>query len=63
MNPWREKVLAFNRAAAEKGEKASDLEQLIAAMAQLPPGQLKKVLTEDVLTILAKYGIDLSGEG
>ena len=58
MNPWREKVLAFNRAAAEKGEKASDLEKLIAAMAQLPPGQLKKILTEDVLTILAKYGIE-----
>ena len=58
MKPWREKVLAFNRAAAEKGEKASDLEQLIAAMAQLPPGQLKKILTEDVLTILAKYGIE-----
>ena len=58
MNPWREKVLAFNRAAAEKGEKASDLEQLIAAMAQLPPGQLKKVLTEDVMIILAKYEIE-----
>jgi len=58
MNPWREKVLAFNRAAAEKGEKASDLEQLIAAMAQLPPGQLKKVLTEDVMIILEKYGIE-----
>ena len=58
MNPWREKVLAFNRAAAEKGEKASDLEQLIAAMAQLPPGQLKKVLTEDVMIILAEYGIE-----
>ncbi|MBQ3241534.1 MAG: hypothetical protein IJA99_01140 [Oscillospiraceae bacterium] len=58
MNPWREKVLAFNRAAAEKGEKASDLEQLIAAMAQLPLGQLKKVLTEDVMIILAKYEIE-----
>ena len=58
MNPWREKVLAFNRAVAEKGEKASDLEQLVAAMAQLPPGQLKKVLTEDVLTILATNEIE-----
>ncbi|MBQ2792675.1 MAG: hypothetical protein IJE98_06165 [Oscillospiraceae bacterium] len=58
MNPWREKVLAFNRDVAEKGEKASDLEQMIAAMAQLPPGQLKKVLTEDVMIILAKYGIE-----
>lgn len=59
MNPWKEKVLAFNRAVAAKGEKASDLEKLIAAMAQLPPGQLKKVLTEDVLSILAKYGVEV----
>ena len=58
MNPWKEKVLAFNRAAAAKGEKASDLEKLIAAMAQLPPGQLKKVLTEDMLFILEKYGVE-----
>ena len=57
MNPWKEKVLAFNRAAAVKGEKASDLEKLIAAMAQLPPGQLKKVLTDDVIAILQKYGV------
>ena len=40
---------------AEDG--AEDMRNLAAAMAKLPPGQLKKVLTEDVLSVLAKYGV------
>ena len=40
---------------AEDG--AEDMRNLAAAMAQLPPGQLKKVLTEDIIAILAKYGV------
>ena len=39
--------------AAEDG--AEDMRILAAAMAQLPPGQLKKVLTKDIIAILAKY--------
>ena len=42
---------------AEDG--AEDMRNLAAAMAQLPPGQLKKVLTEDIIAILAKYGVVL----
>lgn len=53
----REKILAYNKAAAERQAKADDLEVLVAALAKLPPGQLKKVLTDDVLAVLAKYGI------
>lgn len=30
--------------------------QVLAELLALPPGQLKKVLTEEVLTVLAKYG-------
>jgi len=56
----REKILAYNRSVAEKAEKAADMEVIAAALAKLPPGQLKKVLTEDVLAVLAKYGV---GEG
>ena len=41
--------------AAEDGVK--DMQAIAAAMAQLPPGQLKKVLTEDIIDILAKYGV------
>lgn len=53
----REKILAYNKAAAERQAKADDLEVLVAALAKLPPGQLKKVFTDDVLAVLAKYGI------
>lgn len=55
----REKIIAFNKRVQEKGEKADDLEVLIAAMAKLPPGQLKKVLSDEVLAVLRKYGLEL----
>ena len=35
---------------------AVDIRAIAEAFAQLPPGQLKKVLTDDVITILARYG-------
>ena len=38
---------------------AADMRAIAAAMAQLPPGQLKKVLTRDIIAILAKYGVVL----
>ena len=41
--------------AAEDGR--NDMQAIAAAMAQLPPGQLKKVLTDGIKTILAKYGV------
>lgn len=53
------KILAYNKTVAEKAEKASDLDVIVAAIKKLPPGQLKKVLTDDVLAVLAKYGIAL----
>lgn len=40
---------------AEAG--ANDMQTIAAAMAKLPPGQLKKVLTEDIIDILEKYGV------
>lgn len=54
----REKIIAFNKAAEERKGKATDLDILVAALAKLPPGQLKKVLTDDVMAVLAKYGIE-----
>lgn len=41
--------------AAEDGEQ--DMRSIAAAIAKLPPGQLKKVLTDDIIAILAKYGV------
>lgn len=36
---------------------AADMRAMAEAFAKLPPGQLKKVLTDDIKTILAKYGV------
>ena len=40
---------------AEAG--ANDMQTIAAEIAKLPPGQLKKVLTQDIIDILAKYGV------
>lgn len=41
---------------AAQEEKIGDLDVLVNAIIALPPGQLKKLLTEDVLNVLRKYG-------
>ena len=50
------KILAYNKARAVDKDKATDLDIIVAEVMKLPPGQLKKVLTEPVLEVLAKYG-------
>ena len=41
--------------AAEDGEQ--DMSTIAEAFAKLPHGQLKKILTDDIIAILAKYGV------
>ena len=53
----KDKILKYNRDAAKRNEKASDMDVLIAALGKLPCGQLKKLLTDDVVAVLHKYGI------
>lgn len=53
----RAKIIAYNKAQAERKEKADDLEIIVAAMAKLPWGQLKKLLTDEVVAVLEKYGV------
>lgn len=53
----RNQIIAYNKAVKEKTEKASDLDIIVSALAKLPPGQLKKVLNDDVVAVLKKYGI------
>ena len=36
---------------------AADMQGIAAAIGKLPQGQLKKVLTEEIVAILAKYGV------
>ena len=55
----REKILAYNKRRKAEGDKASDMDVIVAAFAKLPPGQLKKVLTDEVKDVLRKYGVDL----
>lgn len=54
----KQKILAYNKAAAERTEKATDLDIILAEVMKLPAGQLKKILTDPVLAVLAKYGIE-----
>lgn len=61
-NPYIERVIEYNKRRAAEGEKASDMDVMIAALGKLPPGQLKKVLSEDVCAVLRKYGVEV-GEG
>ena len=52
----RKELNALKANIADKKEKATDLDILVAEIMKLPPGQLKKVLTDDVLAVLRKYG-------
>lgn len=54
----RDRIIAYNKMAKERAEKAEDMDIIVAALIKLPPGQLKKVLTDDVLAVLAKYGYE-----
>ena len=53
----RKRIIAYNQAVAADASAAADMRAIAAVMAQLPPGQLKKVLTQDIIDILAKYGV------
>ena len=55
MNPWKKKVLEYNKKRAAADEKSADLMTLLGA---LPPGQVKNLLKDEVCaSILQKYGI------
>lgn len=41
--------------ASQDGEQ--DMRAIAAAFSKLPTGQLKKVLTQDIIAILEKYGV------
>ena len=54
-NPWKAKVLAYNRDRASDREKADDLMTLLSA---LPPGQVKNLMKDEkCAAILRKYVI------
>ena len=53
------RILAYNKSVNEKGKKATDLDILIAEIMKLPYGQLKKVLSDEVIAVLRKYGVEI----
>lgn len=55
----KQRILAYNREMAARKEKAADLQILVDALCRLPYGQLRRVLTEEVLGVLEKYGLEV----
>lgn len=58
-NPWKDRVIAFNKKRKETDEKANDMQIIAEKIAKLPAGQLKKILDEETITILKKYGVEI----
>ena len=54
----RNKIISYNKSVAEKADRASDLDIIVSEIMKLPKGQLKKVLTDEVIAVLNKYGIN-----
>ena len=59
MNKWTNGAKKRRAVIDAAQVKSDDLDVIVAALAQLPPGQIKKVLTDDVLAVLEKYGVSL----
>lgn len=47
---------ALKATILDRKEKAADLDVIVSQIMKLPYGQLKKVLTDEVMAVLAKYG-------
>ena len=56
MNKWTNAAKKRRAVIDAANIKAEDLDVIVSALKELPPGQLKKVLSEDVLAVLGKYG-------
>lgn len=52
----RSQLDALKASILARKEKAFDLDVIVKEIMKLPYGQLKKVLTDDVMEVLGKYG-------
>lgn len=52
----KDKINIIKQSFSEKKEKATDLDIIVSQIMKLPYGQLKKVLTDEVMAVLEKYG-------
>lgn len=55
----RKRIFAYNKKRAADSEAAADMRKIAEAIGALPRGQLKKLLTDEVLAVLAKYGVEV----
>ena len=59
MGKWTKAAKALKVQMDQRDEMASDMEILISKLTKLPPGQLKKLLDEETVALLSKYGITI----
>ena len=52
----RKELNALKASILNRKEKASDLGFIVTEIMKLPYGQLKKVLSDEVMAVLEKYG-------
>ena len=55
------RIIAYNKVVAERKDKSDDLDIIVSEIMKLPYGQLKKVLTDEVVLVLEKYGYTEQG--
>jgi hypothetical protein len=55
----RSKLNALKDRIRKDHEKVSDMDILMAEIMKLPPGQLKRLLTDEVKAVLKKYGYEI----
>ena len=60
MNKWTNAAKKRRAVIDAANIKAADLEIIVSALKELPPGQLKKILTDDVLAVLEKYSVEVT---
>ena len=58
-NAWQKGAKKRQLVIQQAEATASDMMMVAEEMKKLPPGQLKKFLTPEILGILAKYGIEV----
>lgn len=58
-NAWQKGAKKRQLVIQQTDATASDMIVVAEKMKKLPPGQLKKLLTPEILEILGKYGISV----
>lgn len=56
MRKWEIAAIKRKMEIDAADEKANDLDSIVSEIMKLPYGQLKKVLTPEVMEVLKKYG-------